>query len=545
MKKIIVVLAALLLAVSWIYAGGGSQQPPGGAASSASEASLTDDRSKTLDITWWGFNLAGILPYDGSIIQKEIEKRYNIRITNVPVDGYNNEQKNLLVATGVDFDVWIGWAGVGSMRQRVDTGLIRPVSLDMVNKFAPGIVKILADASPLWYALSSVDGVNYGFPHYSMGQGSPMGLSVRTGWLKNLGVTAIPKTLDELEALLVRFRTDDPDKNGKKDTWGLSLGGGNGDMRSLNPYLFTSYGVIIDQWGVDADGSPKWYAIDDNYRQALAKMNEWWAKEIFDPSILVNQTRMDNFTRVANGFAGGYFGSDWFLAAGTNPSALNAWTIYSNEHPDADIDSLTTHIPPVNGPKGALTHQYALPLSTQVTTFGRKTPDEKVVRLLSMFNDIMTQRDLFLLANYGIEGQHWAYDAEKRPVMKPEWSSAEKTTELGSYRFYPHVFLPIEYMDLSYNTRRFNAREAVQNYPLLPIHMAQLITTAEDAEYSAATRTIAQEYFWKTVTGEWNVDNTWNDYVNRWKAAGGQQIIDAKKKIAVELGLNGKSTTSP
>ena len=74
----------------------------------------------------------------------------------------------------------------------------------------------------------------------------------------------------------------------------------------------------------------------------------------------------------------------------------------------------------------------------------------------------------------------------------------------------------------------------------MPIHLAQVVTTGTDSEYGAATGTIAEEYFWKAVTGEWNVNNTWKNYVNRWKAAGGQQIIDAKKKIALELGLNKK-----
>jgi putative aldouronate transport system substrate-binding protein len=539
MKKIVVLLVTALLTVSWAYAGGGSQQSSRNVSPASSVASLTDDRSKTLDITWWGFNNSGILPLEGSIVQRELEKRYNIRITNVPVDSYNGEQKNLLIATGIDFDVWIGWAGVGSMREKVNTGLIRPISMEMMNKFAPGIVKILTDAQAQWPALASVDGVLYGFPAYSIDQTGPWGLSVRTDWLKNLGVTTLPKTLDELEALMVRFRNDDPDKNGRRDTYALSLAQNNGG-KMINPYLFASYGVNLDLWGIDTDGSPKWYAIDDNYRQALVKMNEWWAKEIYDPSILVNQTRTDNMTRVANGLVAGYFGTDWLIVGGANPSALSGWNLYLREHPNTDVDTLTTHIPPVSGPKGTFTNQYNISPTSNVTNFGRKTSDEKVARVLSMFNDTLTQRDLYLLVYYGIEGQQWTYDASKRPVVKPEWGAPEKQTEIGTYRYYPHVFLPKEYLDIAYDINRFKSYEAIKDYSVLPIHLAQGISTEADLEYGSATSAIAQEYFWKTVTGEWNVNSTWNDYVARWKAAGGQQILDAKKKIAVEMGLNVK-----
>ena len=78
----------------------------------------------------------------------------------------------------------------------------------------------------------------------------------------------------------------------------------------------------------------------------------------------------------------------------------------------------------------------------------------------------------------------------------------------------------------------------MKGYPLLPMHMVTLFPTQEDTEYGTAASTIANEYFWKTITGEWNVNSTWNDYVARWRAAGGQQIIDAKKRVALQEGLN-------
>jgi hypothetical protein len=40
------------------------------------------------------------------------------------------------------------------------------------------------------------------------------------------------------------------------------------------------------------------------------------------------------------------------------------------------------------------------------------------------------------------------------------------------------------------------------------------------------------------VTGEWKVNNTWDDYVSRVLAAGAQKIIDAKKAIARDLAKN-------
>jgi len=123
--------------------------------------------------------------------------------------------------------------------------------------------------------------------------------------------------------------------------------------------------------------------------------------------------------------------------------------------------------------------------------------------------------------------------------MKPDWNTPERMTELGACRFLPHSFIPPELAFLVMtNARHVQNSYMRANYTLRPIHLAQLFSTSEDTEFGAATNTIAQEYFWKTFTGEWNVNNTWNDYVNRWRASGGQQIIDAKKRIAIAEGLN-------
>ena len=529
MKKFTLLLLTLLLSVSWVFAAGGSQRSTGAAAASA--PLLTDDRSKTLDIIWWGPTRGDNLPLDGSIVQRELERRYNIRITNVPIGQYNTTQANLFLASGYVFDVYIGMTArwTGDLRHRVNTGTIRPIPLEYMTRFAPGMVSMLANESSNWALLGSVDGVFYGPP--LMGEPSlPLGLALRTDWLRNLGVTTLPTTLDELENLLARFRTDDPDRNGQRDTWALGV---SGNMANVAPYLFASYGVQINRWAKDTDGSPKWYAIDDNYRQALLKMREWWSREIYDPQILVNQTR----DRFVDGLVGGFFGDDYSLVYNAGNNTSN-WYYLAQSNPNLDPATISTLIPPVRGPNGAYTYVTDHYLKSWPTTFGRNTSDEKVVRVLSMLNDILTQRDLYLLANYGIQGQQWDFDSTGTPVLKPEWNNPEKQTELGMARFLDYSFIPPDFLPLFFGASRMAAYNATRVYPSLPLHFASLFTTEEDTEYSSGAQTIADEYFWKVVTGEWDINSTWNDYVSRWRNAGGQRIIDAKKRIAAQLGLN-------
>ncbi|OXS54203.1 hypothetical protein B1A99_26800 [Cohnella sp. CIP 111063] len=58
---------------------------------------------------------------------------------------------------------------------------------------------------------------------------------VRKDWLANLGLD-IPKTNDELMNVIRKFTTDDPDKNGKADTWGISSAGGGSSLGEIGNF---------------------------------------------------------------------------------------------------------------------------------------------------------------------------------------------------------------------------------------------------------------------------------------------------------------------
>lgn len=71
------------------------------------------------------------------------------------------------------------------------------------------------------YDAFKVDGKIYGIPRYS--QEYPLTPIIRKDWLDNLGLE-IPTSYEELKEIAIAFTNDDPDKNGKKDTYGLAVG---------------------------------------------------------------------------------------------------------------------------------------------------------------------------------------------------------------------------------------------------------------------------------------------------------------------------------
>ncbi len=77
----------------------------------------------------------------------------------------------------------------------------------------------LAQANPTVMNNISIDGKFYGI--YRARPLGRNGISYRKDWLSNVGLSE-PKTMDELYNMLKAFRTQDPDKNGKVDTYGMT-----------------------------------------------------------------------------------------------------------------------------------------------------------------------------------------------------------------------------------------------------------------------------------------------------------------------------------
>jgi len=69
-----------------------------------------------------------------------------------------------------------------------------------------------------------IDGKLHGIPFLTNPYDYIDMLWIRSDWLKNLNLQ-LPKTMDEVEQLALKFTNNDPDKDGKKNTFGLAIAG--------------------------------------------------------------------------------------------------------------------------------------------------------------------------------------------------------------------------------------------------------------------------------------------------------------------------------
>lgn len=132
-----------------------------------------------------------------------------------------------------------------------------------------------------------VAGKIYGYPK-EIGDGPVT--YIRSDWLNNLKMKP-PTTWDEYYQLLRAFTFNDPDKNGKNDTYGMTAPGPTGDntISFANNYYRDIY----------QDANPEFEKVDGKWRDgflqpsmkpALERFRKVYQEKLIDPEIFTNKT---------------------------------------------------------------------------------------------------------------------------------------------------------------------------------------------------------------------------------------------------------------
>jgi len=119
----------------------------------------------------------------------------------------------------------------------------------------------------------SIEGRNYGI--YRQRDWPRSGMIYREDWLQKLGLQP-PKTLDELYTVLRAFTLNDPDGNGRQDTFGMAWTGGH-----MGPFymLAVAHGAP-NYWGDRNGNLTPWFEYDE----FVAAMN--YSKRLYDEGLI-------------------------------------------------------------------------------------------------------------------------------------------------------------------------------------------------------------------------------------------------------------------
>lgn len=469
------------------------------------EAKPSDEPINSFDkkftITWFGFNEKGNIMQEGTPVELKLEELYNIDIIPILVDSYNSDQVNIMLGSS-EIPDFFGSKGISGY---VKNGILRPVSKELMEQYCPDIVIDIdtIDPSGTAWRKSTFDGVLYGVPDVTALRLAGHILAIRSDWMENVGVTEDPKTLDELEVLYTKFRNEDPNKSGVKDTYAVGVFG-NALTNEAFGYVFGAFGINQGHW-FDMDGKLAYANVTDNYKEALKVLNSWYVNELIDPDFVI-----DGRAEFTEKFSTSQIGAYNAYARWTQNAADTPIGKLLAKNPDAKYK----YIQPVTGPDGKSGGRGWSTATGTTNAFGVQVEDDLVARVLMMQNDIFTDISLYRLANNGIEGVHFDIDEAGQTVFREEFASREGQTEVGVSKYKFHMFQN----EMGVSVRLNNAYKAPWDYgkniPLIVPDFEPVFTT-DTLEKSAEIKSIVEEFYFKAITGEYDIDTEWEVYLER------------------------------
>jgi len=134
-------------------------------------------------------------------------------------------------------------------------------------------------------------------------------LLVRKDWLDNVGL-GVPKTMDEFYTVAKAFRENDPNKNGKKDTWGFAASNELGGPIFCDlAGFFNGYGAFINTW-VEKNGALVWGTVQPEAKDALLMLQKMYKEDIISKDFTI-KTCWEVADLIVSEDVGMFFGVFW------------------------------------------------------------------------------------------------------------------------------------------------------------------------------------------------------------------------------------------
>lgn len=229
---------------------------------------------------------------DNAVIQ-ELEKRTNtdIEIIYVPFKDAPTK-RSTMVASGDLPDIFL--VEGSEAQEYIDAGLIADIS-EYLEEDGKNIMANVGDI--IYTSPMNKDGV-YLIPNGNVAYAN--NLNIRTDWLKNLGME-MPTDLESFYNVMQAFTYNDPNENGKQDTFGLAA---NADFLAFDS-IFGAYGIPASATSAIelSDGTVTTWVKHENFLEAMT-----YIKKLIDDGLVEPEwatiTKMDMFGKLWTGQAG-------------------------------------------------------------------------------------------------------------------------------------------------------------------------------------------------------------------------------------------------
>jgi putative aldouronate transport system substrate-binding protein len=169
---------------------------------------------------------------------------------------------------------------------------------ELINKDAPNIQAMFTEEPDTKVLATTMEGKIYGIPKFQGKWPSTNTIMfINKTWLDNLGLQ-MPTTFTEFEKVLLAFKDQDANGNGDaNDEIPLDYNAYNGNNAWFNSAysltnLIGSMGIQLTNWGIDSyfaeDGTVKCYAVDERYKLFMKYLAKLYSEGLINENAITN-----------------------------------------------------------------------------------------------------------------------------------------------------------------------------------------------------------------------------------------------------------------
>ncbi|MFD2329986.1 extracellular solute-binding protein [Cohnella sp. GCM10020058] len=328
-------------------------------------------------------------PFKDMPVFQDYEKMSNVQVefTEAPTDGFQ-EKKNLLFASNELPDALYrsGLSQLEATRYGA-AGQLIPLE-DLLDRYAPNLKQLMEQYPEIRAGITTPEGHIYAIPAIvTLDAARTDKKWINQAWLNKLNLK-IPETTDDLYNVLVAFRDQDPNGNGKKDELPMTARAPvAGQGLPIVAMMSGSFGLDL-QFGyninLENDKVEIWMGNDRN-KEMLMYLNKLYKEKLLDPEMF-SQKEADYLAKQGTGNTGFFFDQ-------TNNNFLT-------------IQDQYTGIAPLKGPHGDQLQSQGAPVARDFGAFAitsvNKYPDVTMRWIDYFYSD-----EGSTLLRFGREGENY------------------------------------------------------------------------------------------------------------------------------------------
>ena len=401
---------------------------------------------------------------------------------------------------------------IQTIREMVEDGVLKPLN-DLLDKYGANVKK--ARPADVWFKPLD-DGMIYSIPTRYNQWGAEHAVMIRTDWLKKVGLS-MPNNPEELYDVLYAFTFEDPDGNGKDDTYGTNGVGSPkyGELRTtrqLTGSYFGIYGCTLDgrMWS-EIDGKIVHLVEHPDFLDLLKFERRLFQDGLVDPEFAL----MPRATWLDKIYAGAYGVWHWPF---THLDVTSQWWAGLTQGIPG-IEDKFAWVPPFpsrhDGVRRHVERMRMRPTRFESVIFAdSKDPQPK--RAMQLVDYLATEEGS-ILAAFGEEGVHYTWEGRNLSVADmTEDERRASGTYVYSWFFRRNNILPIN--DLHYYVKD-NYLEYVEWGISIP-------PTETFLQYGAALDDLARSRINAMLTTEnVDIDAAYKEFVSEWYNMGGRDWV--------------------